>query len=164
MPDERLLVKKRAVNLPKSINIALIHTEDRGEDSLKWMDSACEGVAGIGKIILKIGCDVEITYDAGGMVVSEIATDIGELAEVIMKMSTSTGSDLYKTSLLLPKADICITGFKELQNGQLASAIARKPTLLIVDSGVPLTELSDLAIIYEPNQDLTQLIRRVAGI
>lgn len=164
MPDEKLLVKKRTANVPKSVSIALIHTINRGKDSPGWMDSACEGVAAIGKTILQIGSDVEIRYDAGGRVVSDVATDIEELLEGLMKMSISQDSDLNGTSLLLTRSDICVTGFKELHNDQLASAIARKPALLIEDVGETAVEVGERAVVYHPHRDLTELVRKVTGI
>ena len=81
-----------------------------------------------------------------------------------MEMSTSHVSNLDNASSLLAGADICITGFKELQNELLASAVARKPALLIEDAGVTPNQISELSIIYSPYKNLSALVNRVAGI
>jgi len=164
MPDERLLLKTRAANIQKSVSIALIRKSERGEDSLGWMDAACEGIAQIGKSILKMGCDVAVMFAVGEQVVTEGASDLGELSEAIMTMSTSGICDPDSASLLLSRADICVTGFKEVQDKTFTSTVARKPTLLIEDPGVTLSKVGELTVIYKPYQDMTRLVSRVAWI
>lgn len=164
MPDERLLVKMRVANIQKSISIALLLSSERAQDRIKWIDSACEGVGAIGKAALQIGCEVEIKFDDGKEIISQCATDLRELSNAIMLMSTSHTSNLDNASLLLSESDICVTGYKELENELLASAVARKPALLIEDAGVSPSRLSELSMIYGPSQNLGSLVNRVVGI
>jgi hypothetical protein len=164
MPDERLLVKMRVANIQKSISIGLINTSERGEGYFEWIDSMCEGVGYVGKAALQIGCDVEMKFDDGTQIVSVRATDLGELSEAIMEMSASRVSNFDNASLLLSQSDIYVTGFKELQDELVASAVARKPALLIEDPGVTPVKLSNLSIIYSPYENLGALVNRVAGI
>ncbi|MGA2874905.1 MAG: hypothetical protein ABSE82_05105 [Nitrososphaerales archaeon] len=164
MPDERLLVKMRVANIQKTISLALLNSSERGQDTFAWIDSVCEGVGSIGKATLQIGCNVEIRFDSMSQVTTRFATDLHELSEAIMEMSTSHLSNLDNASSLLAGADICITGFKELQNELLASVVARKPALLIEDTGVTPNQISELSIIYSPYKNLSALVNRVAGI
>ncbi len=164
MPDERLMVKVRETNIPKSLFISLIQTVQRGKHSIPWVDCACEGVGSLGKIILQIGCDVHLLFDSGGRVASIKAADTSELSEALMQMSTARFSDLDTASLLLTRADICVTGFIELQNELLASEVARKPVLLIGDEDASPSNVGDLAVIYTPEQDLAPLVNRVVGL
>jgi uncharacterized protein (DUF58 family) len=164
MPDERLLVKTRESNIPKTLSISLLRTDERDYDSLVWIDSACEGVALIGKLILQIGCDVEILFVSEGQVVSRVASNVSELSEAVMDMSAFGGSNLDNASLLLSKSDICVTGFREIQNALFASVVARKPSLLIEDAGAAPSKIGELAVIYRPDQDLSALVNRVVGL
>ena len=163
LPDERLLVMKRASNIQKTITISLLLTSERRKNHLEWIDSACEGIASIGRTILSTGCEVKMIFDKGGQVVSKDATSLMELSDVIMEMSTASSSDMDVASLLLSKADICVIGFEELRNSLLAAAVARKPTLLIEDAGEIPPRISELAVVYHPYHDLGELVRRVAG-
>jgi uncharacterized protein (DUF58 family) len=162
LPDEKLLVKTRTTNIQKTIAISLILSSERKE-SLEWIDSVCEGVAMIGKTILDIGCRAKINYDTGIEIVSKDVTNLKELSEAIMDMSTAHVSDVENSASLLKSADIYVTGFNELQNSLLAPAVGRKPTLLIEDEGEIPTGISELAIVYKPFRDLSELVSRVTG-
>ena len=163
LPDERLLVKKRASNIQKTINLSLLSTSERTENHLQWIDSACEGVATIGRTILSIGCNVKLIFDKGGHVVSKDAASLTELSDAIMEMSTAGISNLENASFLLSNADICVIGFEEQRDKLLAAAVARKPTLLIEDTGEIPPRIGELAVVYHPHRDLGGLVRRVAG-
>jgi hypothetical protein len=162
LPDEKLLVKTRTANIQKTIAISLILASQRNE-ILEWTDSMCEGVAMIGKTILDIGCVARINYDTGIEIVSRDLTNLKELSEAIMEMSTAHVSDLESSSALLTMGDIYVTGFKELRYSLLGLAVARKPTLLIEDEGEIPTGVSDLAIVYKPFHDLSELVGGVSG-
>lgn len=163
LPDERLLVKKRASNIQKTITISLLSTNERRENHLQWIDSACEGVATIGRTILSIGCNVKLIFDRDGHVVSKDAASLTELSDAIMEMSTAGISNLDNASFLLSKADICVIGFEESRNNLLAAVVARKPTLLIEDTCEIPPHIGELAVVYHPHRDLGGLVRRVAG-
>lgn len=163
MPDERLLVKLRESNIPRTLKIALLQTSDRQQDSLEWMDHACEGTALLGKTILSIGCDVEILFISGREIISRRATDLTELSDAIMLMSISGKSDLEDTPTLLSNSDICVTGFKELQLDLLATTMARKPALLIEDHDAMPKSIGNLSIIFNGSQDVSRLVNSVVG-
>lgn len=163
LPDEKLLVKTRATNIKGTISLSLILTDHARKDSLEWLDSACEGIALIGKTIIGMGCKVELLFNQGGLT-SRAASDLAELSEAVLEMSLTSVSTLDGASLLLSKADICVTGFGELQNDIFASAIARKPTLLIEDVGWVPARISELALVYRPFVDVGRLVGRVVGI
>jgi uncharacterized protein (DUF58 family) len=162
-PDERLLMKIREANIPRTLTICLIRTGPRSSDSLRWVDSACEGVGLIGKIILEMGCDVEILFDNGKVVGIETSS-LRELSKAVMEMSAYQQSNLDNASLLLARADICVTGFRELENLLFASAVARKPSLLIEDDDAKPARIGELAVIYGPDKDLSSLVYRVVGL
>lgn len=164
MPDERLLVKMRVANIQKSISVALVNSGERNERYFEWIDSVCEGVGSLGKAALQIGCDVELKFWDGTKVVVVHVSELAELSEGIMQMSTSHPSMIDSISELLTESDIFVTGFKEIQNEHLAAELAMKPTLLIEDVGVAPDNIGDLSIIYDPNQNLNALLNRVVGI
>ncbi len=162
LSDERLMVITRTANIQKTIAISLIITTKR-EDHLEWIDSACEGVAIIGKTILEIGCEAKINFDYEGKIVSREIANLKELSETIMDMSIASPSYLENASSLLAKGDIYVVGFIELQNSLLASAVARKPALLIQDDGEIPSGISELTMIYKPFEDLGKLVGSVTG-
>jgi uncharacterized protein (DUF58 family) len=162
-PDEKLLVKTRSSSIQETISISLILTSERPGHKLEWIDSACEGVALIGKTILDIGCDVSLLYDSNGQIVSRQSSNLRELSEAIMEMSTATLSDITNIAQLLGRADIVMTGFIELQNTLLAQAIAKKPSLLIEDGGEIPPKIGELAVVFHPFRDFDELVRKVTG-
>ncbi|HXQ93073.1 MAG TPA: hypothetical protein VN739_08705 [Nitrososphaerales archaeon] len=164
MPDERLLVKVREANIPRSLSIGLIRTSDRGQEELAWMDLACEGAGVLGKNIFALGCEVNLIFNSEDKVVRLEASDLPELSEAIMQMSLSEKTDIETTSEILSDSDLCVTGLRELEMDLLALAVARKPSLLIEDKDTFPRTIGNLSVIYSGNQDVTGLINRVLGI
>lgn len=162
-PDEKLLVKLHSQNVRKKVTISVFRTTFREEERLDWMDSACEGVALIGKAILQMGSDLELLFDCMGKVTEVLVSDLVELLEGIMNMSTSQISALETTAQLIDKADICVTGFKELENLSVAVSVAEKPALLIPDPRSSPSRIGDGAIIYDEYQDFRELVSKVVG-
>lgn len=161
LADERLLVKLHAQSVHKRISICLLRMTFRDQDRIEWMDSACEGIALMGKTVIQTGSDVELLFDSGGQVASLLATNLKELAEGIMDLSVSQISNLETAAILIDKSDICVTGFKELQNVRVANVVANKPSLLISDPRTSPARIGDNAVIYDENQDFKELVGNV---
>lgn len=163
LPDEKLLVKVHARSMPTKISISLLRTAFRGDESVEWNDSFCEGVATIGKSILQLGSDVELLFDSSGKVSEILAPDLNELSKGIMEMSVAQTSDLESAAILIDEGDICVTGFRELLDISVASAVARKPALLIPDLWSSPSRIGDAAVIYDEGEDYRELVRRVVN-
>lgn len=164
LPNERLLVKTRVTSIKKSITISLILTGDRGEDMFQWLDSACEGIAMLGKTIFDMGCVAELLFGHEGRVASRRTASLRELLEAIMQLSAAGVSNFDTVSLLLANADICVTGFKELQNEMLAAFLQSKIVLLIEDEGWLPARLGRQAVVYSPYLDYSLLVGRAARL
>lgn len=162
LPDERLLVKVREANIPNHVSIGLVKTVNRGKNNLQWMDVACEAAGILGTNIFSLGCDVILIYaDDAGHVERNEASDPFEFRESLMQLSQSDISDSEETSEILSGCDICITGFKELEDGLLALEVSRKASLLIRDEGQYPKIIGNLAMTYTGSEDVTELVNRV---
>ena len=160
LPDERLLVKVREANIPQAITIGLVKTVPR-ETDLGWMDLACEAASDLGTHIFSLGCDVCLIFYKDEKISRLEAIDLQEFRESLMQMSRSQVAGMEFVSEILHECDICITGFKELEDGLLASEVARKPSLLIKDSEILPQTLGHLSLIYTGSEEVTELVNRV---
>lgn len=163
LPDERLLVKLHAKSVHKKISISIFQTTFREDEHIEWIDSVCEGIALLGKAILQMGSDVELLFDKDGGVDSILTSDLAGLSEGIMELSASETSTLENAAILIDKSDICVTGFKELQDISVAVAVAKKPALLIPDPWTSPSRVGEVAVIYDENQDCRELVSKVVG-
>jgi len=161
LPDERLLVKIRESNIPQAITIGLVKTVPRETGDLAWMDLACEGAGDLGSRIFSLGCDVNLIYFIDDKLINSGATDLLEYRQFLMQMSRSqlTGKDYV--SEILYQCDICITGFKELEDNLLAGEVARKPALLIKEGDSLPHTLGNMSLIYSGNEDVEEIVNRV---
>jgi len=161
LPDERLLVKVREANIPQAMTIGLIKTFDRGEKELSWMDLACEGAAILGTTIFSLGCDVILAFSSAGRVTKLEASDALEFRECLMQMSRAETGTTELNSEILEESEVCITGFKELEDGLLAVEISRKSSLLIKDTNAYPDTVGPLAVVYTGDEDVSELVNRV---
>ena len=163
--DDKLVIKVRESNIPKTQKITLISWANRySAEKLRLVDLACEGAGLIGKTLLSIGCDIELIFVKEGEVRIAHATDIFELSRSLLEMSTSDLASDDQTYSLLSESDICITGLKELEESQaFASELASKPTLLIREEGATPQRISDLSLLFSGTEDVSKLIRGVIG-
>lgn len=161
LPDERLLVKVREANIPQSLSIGLVKTVDREQTDLGWMDLACEGAGNLGTHIFSLGCDVILLFFSEGLVTKCEASDPLEFREALMQMSGAKPSDGERTSEILDVCDICVTGYKELEDNLLALEVARKPALVIEDPDSYPAALGNLTVIYTGSEDIGELVNRV---
>ncbi|MDG7000590.1 MAG: hypothetical protein JRN15_15960 [Nitrososphaerota archaeon] len=162
-PDERLLVKLHVKNTHKKILVSIFQTTLRENEHVEWMDSVCEGIALLGKAILQTGSDVELLFEHDGKVDSILISDLAQLSEGIMELSMSEISTLENAAMLIDKSDICVTGFKELQEISVAVAVAKKPALLIPDAWTSPSRVGEIVVIYDENQDCRELVSKVVG-
>jgi hypothetical protein len=161
LPDERLLVKIRESNIPQAITIGLVRTVPRDTGDLEWMDLACEGAGDLGSHIFSLGCDVNLVYFNDDKLTNLETTDLLEFRQSLMRMSLSqlTGRDCV--SEILYECDICITGFKELEDDLFAGEVARKPSLLIKEGDSLPRTLGNLSLIYSGIEDVEEIVNRV---
>jgi hypothetical protein len=161
LPDERLLVKVREANIPNSLTIGLIKTVDREGKELEWMDLACEAAGVIGTNIFSLGCDVNLVFLFKNAVAKFEASDALEYRESLMRMSQAQTSSGENTAEILEQCDICLAGFKELEDELLAEEVARKPSVLIKDEDAYPKSLGNLSVIYTGSEDVGELVNRV---
>ena len=92
---------------------------------------ACEAAGLLGTHIFSLGCDVILSYYRDEEIVTQEATDLLEFRECLMRMTRSQVAKKEYTSEILYASDICISGFRELEDALVATEIARKPSVLI---------------------------------
>jgi len=160
LPDERLLVKVREANIPQAITIGLVKTVSR-ETDLAWMDLACEAAGDLGAHIFSLGCDVRLAFYRDERISRLEAEDLQEFRESLMQMSRSQVAGIEFVSEILHECEICVTGFKEVEDSLLASEVARKPSLLIKDGEILPQTIGNLSLIYTGTEDVTELVNRV---
>ena len=166
MPDDKLIVRIRESNIPKTLSVGLVRTVPRkaDEEGLRWMDLACEGAGTLGQIILLIGCDVELIYKGAEKAESAYASNLHELSSAIMEMSSSGGPAEEEEILsIVSDSDICITGMKELEDELFARLLFRKPSLLISESEVAPIAVGNLSIVFTGTEDVNRLVNSVVG-
>ncbi len=161
LPDERLLVKVREANIPQSITIGLIKTVPRESKDFEWMDLACEAAGDLGSHIFSLGCDVNLVFLKGERIANFETTDLLEFRQGLMEMSLSEVCGADPISKILHESDICITGFKELEDKLLARVIARKPAILIKDDENLPPILGNTSLIYTGREDVGGIVDRV---
>ena len=162
MPDERLLVKVRESNIPKTLTIGLIKTVRR-QDHLRWTDLACEATAILGKTILAIGCDVQIEFASIGGVAKRYVTELSGLSDAIMEMSSAGLSSIEIVSEILSESDVCVTGLREIESDLVAGPVAKKPAVLVEEEGIFPKLIGDSAIVFNGDQDVGELVNKVVG-
>ena len=143
-------------------------------ERLTWIDRACEGAGALGKMLISIGCDVELVYasrmssttgsmNGDGGIASAYALDLQELSRAIMEMSTCAYADLSLCGEMILNSDICITGTRDLENETFAREVSRKPALLIEEEGSVPASVGEVAILYSGTEDVSRLIYAVVS-
>ena len=129
-PDERLLIRVREANIPKSLKIGLLEAAERGSGRPVWMDSTTEAVAAIGIILLRGGTEVEVLRSSPGGVAHLSASNPDELANLVVEMWTPV--DASHLPDVATEADFLVTGLEELDRTAVSEAARGKPSLLIL--------------------------------
>ncbi|MHB8568030.1 MAG: DUF58 domain-containing protein [Nitrososphaerales archaeon] len=164
MPDDKLVIKIRESNIPKTMKIGVIRTSQREiEDSIIFLDIVAEGAAMLGKILLSIGCNVELLYHRDGSVLTALASDLSELSHAIVEMSTCEVASSEDVFSIIVDSDICITGFKELGSPKFAEVISTKPSLIVKEEGANPATIGELALIFSGSEDVGRIVNEVVG-
>ena len=168
MPDEKLVVRVRESNNPRFVKIGLITNAPRNrlEDRVILMDRVCESIGFLGNNLLAIGCSVEIAQapeEALGGIAKMYASNIEELAEILMAMWDVKSGSMSRSEIveMVLKSDIVVTGFREVQDKNLAMLVSKKFSLLIKEGTPPPAYASEKTTIYSGNEDLRRLVVRV---
>lgn len=159
-PDERLLVRVREANIPRSLKIGLIEAVERGSGRPAWMDSATEAVAAIGSILLRAGTEVEVLRPSSGGVARLRASNLGELGDLVVEMWTSI--DASHLPEVTTEADFLVTGLEELERRAVSEAARKKPSLLILEgSETSHRRMAERVIVYSGAESVVRVVSEV---
>jgi hypothetical protein len=174
-PDETLVARVREANVRDVVRVGVVRFAERGEDRTAWTDLLCEALGYIGKEAFEMGASFTVLYHSPqgverrdrGKVQEERslgltqarATDLPELAEVVMSCSVASGS--REIDAVVDDSDFVITGLRELEDEKMAAVISDKPMLLIYDEASPPSTFADRSVIYSGNENLLQLVRNM---
>jgi hypothetical protein len=183
MPDERLIVRIRESSIPRLIRVGFIAIDNRfrdltlsdkedqqeavGTSELFWKDMTCETLGAIGNLILALGCDIEISHTGELQerpgIVSETVNNFGDLAGVIMNLweAPENGDRNEKLFEVIAMSDIIICGMRDLADESVASAVARKPALVISEKWTEPAYIGKQAFVYTGIEDLKQFVVKV---
>jgi hypothetical protein len=173
-PDEALIARVREANVTDAVRVGVVRFAERRKDErAAWTDMLCEALGEVGREILETGATTILLYHSlPGDVVREgtseeerlrgltsaAAEDIDELAEAVM--SCSVASDSRDVESVVAESDLVVTGLRELEDGGMASLLARKPLLLVYEEASPPPAFADRAVIWTGREDLLPLIRK----
>ena len=167
MPDERLIVRVREAMIPRIVRIGLVESAARQpEMKLRFMDLICEGTGALCNNLLAVGSSIEIlsaTQDASGGIQPILISNIEEISDALMKTLGRT-VDLEVNSgqsEVIMRSDIVVSGLLELEDEYLATAISKKPSLLIQEEDVLPVQVGEQSIIYSGVEDVRKLVSKV---
>ncbi|MGI0079552.1 MAG: hypothetical protein ACRECH_08005 [Nitrososphaerales archaeon] len=167
MPDEKLIVRVRDAMIPKIVRIGLVESVERIPSmKLRFMDLFCEGMGALCNNLFAIGSSVEIlssTQDAMGGVEPFLILNIEQLMDVLIKTLSQNADpkDTRRLTEVIARSDIVVSGLLELEDEYLATAISKKPSLLIQDEGVHPAVVGEQAIVYSGIEDVRKLVSKV---
>ena len=174
-PDERLIMRVREASVRDIVRVGVVQFADRGEERAAWVDSLCEALGQLGAEVFEMGASVIVHYDSPpspkrkdsvGLVEEQklgtshlVASDVDELAEVIMSCSVAPPSREIET--VVSESDFIVTGLKELEDERMSDIIAGKPFLLINERATVAPAVTDRSVIWTGKESLFPLIRKV---
>jgi len=174
-PDETLVARVREANVRDVVRVGVVRFAERGEDRAAWTDLLCEALGYIGKEAFEMGASFTVLYASppkaakleGATARDERrlgltrarATDIGELAELVMSCSVAEGS--REIGGAVDGSDFVITGLRELEDEKMAAVISQKPMLLLYEEASPPSTYPDRSVIYSGQENLLQLARKM---
>ena len=159
-PDERLLVRVREANIPRSVKIGLLEAVERGSGRAVWMDSTTEAIAAIGVTLLRAGTEVEVLRSSSGGVARLRASSPDELANLVVEMWTSI--DASHLPEVTAEADFLVTGSEELGRRAVSEAARGKPSLLIPGgSGTSPGRTTGRTIVYTGAESVVRIVSEV---
>jgi len=174
-PDETLVARVREANVRDVVRVGVVRFAERGEDRAAWTDLLCEALGYIGKEAFEMGASFFVLYESppkeakqdGSKAQDERppgltrarATDVGELAELVMSCSVAQGSK--EVEAVVDGSDFVITGLRELEDERMGAVISEKPMLLLYEDASPPSTYADRSVIYSGKENLLQLVRKM---
>lgn len=165
MPDEKIIVRVREANTPKSIKIGLVRNakRDKLQDRVRMMDRVCESIGLLGNSLFSVGCSVEILQlfgEAPAGILSLSASTIDELSDILMKIWDIDQPPLATAEIaeIVQQSDIIVTGFREVQNKNVAALVSKKLSVLIKEGTPPPAYASEKTTVYSGDEDLRSLV------
>jgi hypothetical protein len=181
---EALTARVREANVREVVKVGVVQFAQRGEeDQAAWMDRVCEALGKAGKDVIEMGAVFTVLYHSlprgrggqGALEDQEIppelkqssATDVVELAEVVMSSSLASGSR-EGIEPLVDNSDLVITGLRELEDMKIAKMVSQRPLVIVSEGGegasppasAPYT-LGRGSIVFTGQENLFPLIRKV---
>jgi hypothetical protein len=167
-PDESLIASVREAGVREVVTVGVVQFAERGEGRGAWIDQLCEALGQVGREVLAMGPNVTIHFNSArktegkqgssGMAFLR-ATDLIKLTEAVMSCSAASPSQDVKE--VVANSDLVVTGFKELEDGQMATLVARKPLLIIPEEASPPPPIAERAVIWSERQSLLPMIQRI---
>lgn len=162
-PDEMLVERVREANIKDSLILGVLQLAERGgEDRQKWIDALCEGLASVGKEVIKMGVKMTLIYRSEGALVAKRVSDLSELAEAVMDCSMASPSP--EVADVVRRSELLVTGLRELDSEMMRTALSARPVLLIPESASPYrlpVSLGKRAVVYSGTDNFLPLLRRV---
>jgi len=158
-PDERLLIRVREANIPRSLKIGLLEALGRGSGRPAWMDATTEAVAAIGIILLRAGTEVEVLRSSPGGVARLRASNPDELANLVVEMWTPI--DASHLSDVATEADFLVTGLEELDRTAVSEAARGKPSLLVLGGPGSPPRMTGRTTVYTGAESVVRVVSAV---
>ena len=158
-PDERLLIRVREANVPRSLKIGLLEAVERGSGRPVWMDSTTEAVAAIGMILLRGGTEVEVLRSSPGGVAHLSASNPDELANLVVEMWTPV--DASHLPDVATEADFLVTGLEELDRTAVSEAARGKPSLLVLGGPGSPPRMTGRTTVYTGAESVVRVVSEV---
>ena len=158
-PDERLLIRVREANIPRSLKIGLLEAVERGSGRPVWMDSTTEAVAAIGMILLRGGTEVEVLRSSPGGVARLSASNPDELANLVVEMWTPI--DASHLPDVATEADFLVTGLEELDRTAVSEAARGKPSLLVLGGPGSPPRMTGRTTVYTGAESVVRVVSEV---
>ncbi len=156
--DQSLFVRIRESNVPHMIRIGLLDAAQRDE-RLGWVDLLCEGAGLLGKELIDLGCQLEVSHGSPSGLIVHNVSDLQDLAEALFAFSGSASGAQFAYQLI-DQSDVVVTGLREVEEPGIARALSRKPSLLIHESASPM-HLGDRSVVFSGSESIFPLVARV---
>jgi hypothetical protein len=163
MPDERLVVKVREATIPEIVKIGIFDSSSRtGQSRLRFADLMCEGVGALCNNLIAAGCAVEILSPSRELGVnSYLVTSLLELGDVLMGLLSTPSAPRDDDYGVIVKSDVIVTGLYELEDLNIANAVASKLSLLIEDENALPIAVGDRSTLFTGVEDVGPLVSKV---
>ena len=132
--DEAIVSRVREANVPHSLRVCLIEGADG--DKTVWMDTVTEGLGRIGMTLIRLGMALEVTVQTRDGVVSQVATTIDGLVELVVGVWKERGVPEAVGDAAMD-ADVVIVSSGAMKNQEVYSLSESKSTLIVLDAGRP---------------------------